>query len=302
MLEVTGGHRIYAEESGNPNGIPAVFLHGGPGSGCKADHRQFFDPECYRIILFDQRGAGRSEPYGGVEANTTHDLVSDLEVVRNHFGIEKWLLFGGSWGAALALVYAQTHPGRVLGMVLRGSFLARQADVLWFFKAGASLLLPEAWHRLLQAIGGHLPDDAIGFFHDQIFSENQPVSEKTAKAWGDWSLAVVTFSLDNIGENNSESMRALVAKAKIEMHYAKNGYFIAENQILDEVSKLPPVPVTIVHGMRDITCPAQSGWQLHQAIPGSEFELVRSAGHLSGEKPMIDALVRAADRMVDKLE
>lgn len=301
LLDVGGGHRVYVEHCGNPDGIPVVFLHGGPGSGCKADHRQFFDPARYHVVLLDQRGSGRSTPYGATDANTTPDLCDDLERVREHYAIDRWMLFGGSWGAALALAYAQRHPRRVSAMVLRGSFLARRDDVGWFFGGGVNRLLPRQWQAFRDATGIDMAGDVVGQMHDALFGDDRGLVERFARAWEVWSGEVVMYSLNEVGAAAPGSLDAAVAKARIELHYAVNGYFLDEGQLLRDCGRLPQVPVRIIHGARDITCPAESAFELHQAIAGSELEILRTAGHLSSETPMIDALVRAADELARTL-
>ncbi len=300
-LDVGGGHGVYLEQCGRADGIPVVFLHGGPGSGCKPDHRQFFDPARWRVVLFDQRGSGRSRPWGGVEHNTTPLLVADMEAIREHLGIERWVLFGGSWGATLALAYAETHPQRVLGLILRGSFLARQRDVAWFFGNGANRLLPQQWQQFVDTLELEAGADLPTRLYERIFSGDEAVVRRTAAAWEAWSGAVVMFSLDQAGEAAAGPIDAAIAKARIEMHFAHHAYFMAENQLLDNISTVPRVPTTLVHGARDLTCPAESAWLLHQAIPGSRLVVLRTAGHLSGERPMIDALVNASDDMAQTL-
>lgn len=308
MLDVGNGHRVYLEQCGNPNGLPVVFLHGGPGSGCKPDHRQFFDPARYHVIIFDQRGSGRSEPAGEVSANTTDLLVSDMELIRERLHLDAWVLFGGSWGATLALAYAEAHPERVLGMVLRGSFLARKQDVRWFFADGANHLLPRQWQRFVDSVGLTAELDPLALMYAQVFSDDEAVVNRAAAAWEQWSGAVVMFSIDQAGGDANQKMTAqptaspsAIHKARIEMHYAHHAYFMQENALLEGLQRIPDVPVTIVHGARDLTCPAESAWLLHQGIAGSKLEILRTAGHLSSEKPMIDALVRASDSMADAL-
>lgn len=300
-LEVGGGHDVYVEQCGAPGGIPVVFLHGGPGSGCKPDHRQFFDPARYNIILFDQRGAGRSRPYGGVESNETPALLDDMELIRERFKIDAWVLFGGSWGASLALAYAQKLPARVLGMVLRGTFLARQRDVDWFFSNGASHFLPREWQAFTEQIGSADGRAMIEVLHDGVFSSDPAMVERTARAWEAWSGAVVMFSIDQAGTPSNGQLAAAIAKTRIEMHYTKHRYYLAENQLLDEAHRLPRVPTTIVHGARDLTCTADAAWAVHRAILGSTLEILRTAGHLSSEAPMTDALLRASDAMAETL-
>ncbi|MGR8947375.1 MAG: prolyl aminopeptidase [Gammaproteobacteria bacterium] len=298
------GHRIYYEEAGAEDGIPVVFLHGGPGSGCKPSHRQFFNPKKYRSILVDQRGAGKSLPFGEITANTTELLVADLERIRNELGIEKWLLFGGSWGAALALYYAINFPGRALGIVLRGTFLARRYDVDWFFEYGASRLLPREWAQfkrevaLLQRDG----ESILECLHRCTFEEDQATSDKVAALWAQWSEAVVMYSFNNVpSPGEPEATESIRAKTRIEMHYAKHAYFMPENFLLDNIHEVPDVPIRIIHGLRDITCTPDAGWAVHEKLNNSEFIMLRNAGHLSGESAMTEALVEAADAMAQRL-
>lgn len=301
-LDVGDGHRLHVEQCGRPDGIPVVFLHGGPGGGCKADHRQFFDPAHYRVFLVDQRGAGRSQPLGGVMANTTHHLIADLELIRRRYGVDRWLLFGGSWGAALALAYAQACPERVSAMILRGTFLARQRDVAWFFGDGANRLLPREWARFEAAVQAPPGVDLAAFLHAGIFADDAQRVERIARAWEAWSGAVVMYSLDEAGTGSAGgALESAIAKARIEMHYARHGYFLEDDQLLGAADRLPQVPTIIVHGARDITCPSESAWAVHRALPGSRLEILHTAGHLSSEKPMIDALIRATDELVERL-
>jgi proline iminopeptidase len=298
-LDVGDGHEIYFEDGGNANGIPVVFLHGGPGAGCKPSHRQFFTPQRYRSVLVDQRGAGRSKPYGGTDANSTQHLAADLERIREHLGIDKWVLFGGSWGAALALYYAQTFPQRVLGMILRGSFLARRRDVDWFFTEGANRLLPRGWDAFKKVVGE--PQDMVDHLYDSVFGDDNVAAEAIARAWAQWSGEVVCYAIDNVGGQGTEALSSVMAKARLEFHYAKNAYFIRENQLLEDAHKLPDVPISIVHGQRDLTCTPDAAWALHQAIPRSTLRILRTAGHLSSESLMTEALLDAADEMIDLL-
>ena len=301
-LDVGDGHTLHVEQCGRLDGIPVIFLHGGPGGGFKADHRQFFDPAHYRVFLVDQRGAGRSRPLGGVPANTTQHLIADLERIRRRYAIERWLLFGGSWGAALALAYAEAYPERVSGMVLRGTFLARRRDVAWFFGDGANRLLPRQWARFETAVEAPPGIELAEFLHDGIFADDPVRVERIARAWEAWSSAVVMYSLEEAGTGAAGgALEIAIAKARIEMHYARHGYFLEDNQLLAAADRLPRVPTVIVHGARDITCPSESAWAVHRAQPGSRLEILHTAGHLSSEKPMIDALIRATDELVDRL-
>ena len=302
-LPVGDGHAIYFEEAGNPDGVPVVFLHGGPGGGCKPSHRAFFHPARYRSVIFDQRGAGRSTPYAEVAANTTWDLVADMETLRKTLGIERWLLFGGSWGAALALAYMQSHPARVLGMVLRGSFLARRRDLQWFLGPdGAARLLPRAWHSFCEATHD-VGQDEISL-HAALFGPDEALALRVAHAWAAWSGEVVMYAFDSAPGEMTGPDAEVLGKARIELHYARHSYFLGNDQLLKRLTRdrvLPSIPVMLIHGQRDITCPPESAWALHQALPGSTLEILRSGGHLSGEAVIQDALLRAADAMADTL-
>lgn len=295
-LDVGDGHSIYFEEAGPLDGLPVVFLHGGPGSGCKPSHRQFFEPARYRSVLFDQRGAGLSRPFGGCEANTTQHLVADIERLREHLGIPAWVVFAGSWGVTLGLAYAETHPSRVLGMVLRGSFLARPRDLAWFLADGAARLLPRGWAQLLAALDH--PASIANEMYRRVFSDDRELALGAARAWARWSGEVVSYAMNQDDSEPEGATEILLGKTRIESHYAYHQYFLEPNQLLANIERLPKVPVTIIHGQRDLTCAPEAGWALHQAIPGSQLEILRTAGHLSGEPEVSDALLRAADQML----
>jgi len=298
-VSVGQGHEVYVEECGCPEGDPVVFLHGGPGSGSASDHRRYFDPDYYRIILLDQRGSGRSTPLGETKHNTTWELVQDLDTVRKRLGIGRWLLFGGSWGATLALVYAQTHPDAVAGMVLRGTFLARPVDLRWFFEAeGVARVFPEAWEAFCRPIPATERDDAARAYHRRVHGDDPVVALSWARAWSAWTDRVVTWTLPpapQAQEADQDSER-LLAKVRIETHYALHRYFIAEHPILERVDALPDAPVSIVHGRRDLTCALEASWTLHRAVQGSRL-VVADAGHVASEPAMIDALVGETDRL-----
>lgn len=308
LLDVGDGHHIHFEDCGAEAGIPVVFLHGGPGSGCKAYHRRFFDPARYRIVLFDQRGAGRSQPRGRLEANSTQALVGDMERLRAHLGIERWVLFGGSWGATLAMVYAQHHPERVLARVLRGSFLARPRDLEWFLEDGASRLFPEHWARLVESVPEAERRDLVAAFHRRVVQGSEAERRSAALAWSHWAGKVVTWTLpaaqqtpDSAPEDDAAWAR-LLADTGIEVHYAVNRYFLQPDQILRHAGAGPEVPTTIIHGRRDLTCTFESGWLLHRAIPGSRLVTLPESGHLANEPAMIDALVQATDELARTLD
>lgn len=301
-------HELYVEECGNPQGIPVVFLHGGPGSGCSAEYRRYFDPDFYRIILFDQRGSGRSRPLGETAQNRTLDLIADMEVIRHHLAIAQWMLFGGSWGATLMLLYTLSHPGRVLGMVLRGTFLARVSDLDWFF-VGLKRLFPQAWEGLSKEI----PDcseawDLIGWYYDALRSEDPAISLNAALTWSSWGSRIVSWHKSGFGNNREETpmtevqRERMLAKVRIETHYAYHRYFIGENEILSRIGSLPGIPVTFVHGRYDLTCTMESAWLLHKAIPDSRLVQVPDAGHLIDEPAMISALIEETDRMRELLQ
>lgn len=295
-IPVDEPHEIHVEECGNPEGVPVIFLHGGPGSGCSADHRRFFDPAFYRIVLFDQRGAGRSSPAGETRNNTSADLISDMERIRRTLGIARWMLFGGSWGATLALLYAQAHPERVSAMVLRGVFLARETDLLWFFR-DLRRLLPEAWARFSHAVRD--VDDLIGGYHQSVHGDDRARALHAAQAWNVWGSEVVNWQRDRTPSTADTQVpgEPLLAKIRLETHYAQHRYFIGENRILERADSLPVVPVSIVHGRLDLACNLLAAWQLQRAIPGSRLMVLERAGHLMSEPDMAQALVAETDRL-----
>jgi proline iminopeptidase len=289
------------EQAGNPDGAPVIFLHGGPGSGCNPNHRRYFNPDKYNIVIFDQRGCNRSVPQGSIINNTTRDLISDIERIRKFLKINKWLVFGGSWGATLGLLYAEAHPEHISGMILRGAFLARQSDLDWFAKEGVNRIFPDHWEEFIKNVPVKERNDLIAAYHQRLTDNDNAVKEKFARLWSDWATRVVTWNLTD-QKNETEDIRTIVNQVSIETHYAYNRYFIKENQIQDNVSKIPDVPVIIVHGRKDLTCTLESSWSLHKALPQSELVIVQDAGHLAGEPAMIDALIAATDKMADLLK
>ena len=312
VLTVSGEHKIYFEECGNRNGIPVIFLHGGPGSGCNENHRRYFDPDMYRIIIFDQRGCNRSLPRGCVEQNTTQDLLQDMEAIRKKLEIDKWMVFGGSWGATLGLAYAEAFPIRVNGMILRGCFLARRQDLDWFAREGVNQIFPDYWQEFISVIPAGERHELIDAFHQRVFGMDDKARIQCARAWSEWAGKVVSYNLEagnNGGTDKKEEAmnptresQKIVNEVSIELHYAKNGYFLEENQLLNNIDSLPEVPVKIIHGRRDLTCTLQSSWKLHQAVPKSELVIVPDAGHLAGEPAMINALITATDEMANLLK
>lgn len=294
-LDTGGVHQIYVEQSGNPAGIPVIFLHGGPCSGTKPDHRRFFDPERYHIVLLDQRGCGQSLPFGELDGNATQNLLEDMERVRIQLRIEQWLLFGGSWGGTLALLYAQQYPERVSGMILRGVFLARRADMRWFLLDGVNRIYPQRWQDMLDAVRVSSGDEVLARLCEAVFGSDQARAEYAALHWQLWSGQVALgAAFDGVGIQVDE--RA-VKQVRMELHYARNHYFIAENQILQNCVLLQDIPTIIIHGQNDLTCPLEAGWRLHQALPRADYRVLPGAGHVAKGEEMIDALVDAADRM-----
>jgi len=301
VLESDSRHSVYFEQSGNESGSPVIFFHGGPGSGCNENHRRYFNPEKYRIILFDQRACNRSAPNGLVENNTTQDILDDIESIRKELRIEKWLLFGGSWGATLALLYAEKYPQTVLGIILRGTFLARQCDFEWFAKSGVNKIFPDYWSEFISYFNSEEKNNLVDTLHEKIFSNDENIQLEAAKTWSLWAGRVVTHSLTGEYILEIENEDKLINEVKIEMHYAKNKYFIKENQILENISKIPDVPISIIHGRKDLTCLPASSWVVHQALINSQLNIVSDAGHLASEPAMIDALITATDEMAELL-
>ncbi len=297
-LAVEPPHVLHVEECGNPDGLPVLFVHGGPGAGCEPWHRQFFDPERYRIILFDQRGAGRSTPHAALEHNTTDVLVADIEAIREHLGVERWLLFGGSWGSTLSLVYAEAHPDRVLGLVLRGIFLCRPEEIRWFYQDGASHVFPDYWEDFLRPIPKAERDDLLRAYHRRLTGDDEVARMAAAKAWSLWEGRTATLrQRRSVVEHFSDPHTAL-SLARIEAHYFVNDAFLAPNQILRDATRLADIPGILVQGRYDLICPVQSAWDLHRAWPRAELQIVPDAGHAASEPGIVDALVKATRRML----
>ncbi|MBS98162.1 MAG: prolyl aminopeptidase [Oceanospirillaceae bacterium] len=294
-LDVGEGHTLYFEESGNPNGIPVLFVHGGPGGGTAPTHRRFFNPDRYRIILFDQRGCGRSTPHASLAHNTTADLIADMEKIRQQLSIERWLLFGGSWGSTLSLAYAQAHPDTVCGLILRGIFLCRPNDIAWFYQSGASAIFPDYWQDYLAPIPEPERDDLLTAYYRRLTSDNELYRMAAAKAWSVWEGRCSTLDPNpDIVEHFSDPHFAL-AMARIEAHYFINGAFLEPNQLLDNCHRIETIPTTIVQGRYDMVCPAEQAHALYQKLPESELHIVRDAGHSAFEPGIIDNLITATD-------
>ncbi|CAL8069282.1 unnamed protein product [Orchesella dallaii] len=299
FLEVSKLHKIYYEECGIKDGIPVIYIHGGPGGGIGDRDRRYFDPEAYRIVLFDQRGAGKSTPAFSLEENDTWSLVADIEKLREHLGIEKWVVFGGSWGSTLALVYAEKHIDRVLAMVLRGIFTLRKEELRWFYQEGASYLFPDRWEEYVEPIPEEERGDFITAYYKRLTGDNEEERLRCAKAWSKWEMA--TSQLRVNPENLSRCADDIfsLAFARIECHYFVNkGFFDSPNYVLDNANIIHEsgIPVTIVQGRYDVVCPAKTAWELHKKLPNAEFYLIEDAGHSAKEEGITKKLVEACDK------
>ena len=296
-LAVDGRHSLYWEECGNPAGKAVVLLHGGPGAGCSDNMRRFHDPAKYRIVLFDQRGAGRSTPHADLTDNTTRDLVADIETLRLHLGIECWQVFGGSWGSTLALAYAQAHPQRVTELVLRGIFMLRRWELEWFYQEGASRLFPDAWAHYLAAIPSEERGDMIAAYHRRLTSSDEAVQLAAAKAWSIWEGGTSYLRIPEDYVTSHGDPRFALAFAGIENHYFVNkGFFDADDQLLRDVPKMAHIPGVIVHGRYDVVCPVQNAFDLHASWPKAELCISPESGHSAFEAENVAALVTATDR------
>lgn len=300
-LAVQAPHVLYVDESGSPDGLPVVFIHGGPGAGCDAASRRYFDPNLYRIVTFDQRGCGRSTPHASLENNTTQALIADMEVIREQLGIDKWVLFGGSWGSTLALAYAQAHPQRVQGLILRGIFLCRPQEFDWFYQEGASRLFPDYWEDYLAPIPQDERGNLMQAFYKRLTGPDQIAQMHAAKAWSTWEGRTATLRPNpQVVDRFTDAHRAL-SIARIECHYFVNNAFLEPDQLLRDMPKIAHLPGVIVHGRYDVICPLDNAWALHQAWPNSELQIIRDAGHSAAENGITDALVRAADELARRL-
>lgn len=295
-LPVSDGHTLYVEECGTAAGLPAVFLHGGPGAGCETYHRQFFDPAAYRIVLFDQRGCGRSTPHASLQANTTQALIEDIETLRQQLDIDQWVVFGGSWGSTLALAYAEAYPQRVLGLVLRGIFLCRPRDIHWFYQEGASFLLPDQWQDFLQPIPEDERHDLVSAYYRRLTGDDEIAMMAAAKAWSIWEGRSSTLLPKRAVVDHFASTKTALSLARIECHYFMNNSFMQPGQLLADAGRLADIPGVIVHGRYDVVCPLEQAWLLHHAWPESRLEIIQDAGHSATEPGIVDALVTATDQ------
>jgi proline iminopeptidase len=302
QLPVDELHTLYVEESGNPNGLPVVVLHGGPGAGCNPDQRQFFDPTIYRIVLFDQRGAGRSTPHAELKNNTTAHLIQDIETIRQFLKIDRWMVFGGSWGATLALVYAQAHPESVLGLIVRGVFLSRDQDLRWFFQEGASYIFPDHWEAFYSFIPENERHDLVDAYYRRLMGEDDLTRMAAAKAWSLWEGQCLSLQPSPKTIDNFSDPFFAIALARTECHYFVNRCFLEPNQILRDLPKIRHLPVIIVHGRYDMVCTFDNAWLLHQSWSGSELNIIRDAGHSSQEPGIASALVEATQNILKRIK
>jgi proline iminopeptidase len=299
-IAVAPPHELYVEECGDPKGLPVLFVHGGPGAGCEDYHRRFFDPNRYRIVLFDQRGSGRSTPHASLEKNTTQALVTDMEIIREHLHIERWVLFGGSWGSTLSLVYAETHPERVLGLILRGIFLCRPHEIGWFYQDGANKIFPDYWQDFIAPIPENERHDLLHAHYRRLTGSDEVARMASAKAWSLWEGRTSNLQQKKSVTDFFGSAHVALSLARIEAHYFVHHSFLRPNQILQDAHRLQNIPGVIVHGRYDMVCPLENAWDLHHAWPGAQFHIVPDAGHSASEPGTTQALVKATIEM-DKL-
>lgn len=301
-LQVDNVHTLHLEECGNPMGIPVLFVHGGPGGGYSTLHRRYFDPNIYRIVLFDQRGCGKSRPHACLTNNTTAHLIEDIEKIRRHLNIDQWVLFGGSWGSTLSLLYAQAYPERVLGMILRGIFLCRQQDVQWFYQQGADRFFPEYWQDFIAPIPKDQRDDMVSAYYKVLTSGDEVARMRAAEAWSVWEGRTSTLATDaDIVNHFGDPFHAL-AMARIECHYFHYQAFIEPDQILENCHYIEQVPVTIIHGRYDMVCPVNQAFELADALPEAELIICDQAGHSAMEIAICQELVQATNDMVLRLD
>lgn len=295
-LKVSDLHEIYYEESGNPKGDPVIFIHGGPGGGSSPKNRRYFDPEHYRIVLFDQRGCGQSTPHAELKDNTTWDLVSDIEKLRTHLKVDKWHVFGGSWGSTLSLAYAETHPSRVKTLCIRGIFLCRPKEIQWFYQKGASFIFPDYWDEYLKPIPESERGDLVKAYYKRLTSEDRATRLEAAKAWSVWEGSTSRLYPDQDLMHDFNDPDFAIAFARIECHYfTHNAFFKTDNWLIENVGAIRKIPTTIVQGRYDVVCPAESAWELHKAFPEAKLIMVPDAGHSAMEPGILSALVSTMD-------
>jgi len=296
-LRVSNIHEIYYEQCGNPQGKPVVFLHGGPGGGIVSDYRRFHDPNAYRIVLFDQRGSGQSTPHASLDENTTWDLVADIEKLRQHLGIDKWQVFGGSWGSTLSLAYAETHPTRATELVLRGIFLCRPKEIKWFYQEGASWMFADVWEEFVKVIPEDERDDMVSAYYRRLTGDDVEKKVSAARAWSIWEGSTSRLFLDGQSIQRFADPIFALAFARIECHYFMNNcFFPSNNYLIENIGKVRRIPGVIVQGRYDVVCPMTSAWDLHRAWPEAELHITPDAGHSIMEAGNLNALVEATDK------
>jgi proline iminopeptidase len=302
QLKVSALHELYVDEAGNPDGIPVLFVHGGPGGACDASSRRFYDPTVYRIVTFDQRGCGRSTPHGELDQNTTQDLIADIETIRAYLDVDTWVLFGGSWGSTLSLLYAQAYPTRVRALILRGIFLCRQCDIDWLYKDGANRVFPDYWKEFVEYIPEPERDNILQAYYSRLTGEDELARMAAAKHWSAWegNCSKLRPSPDALAKFTKP--HNALALSRTEIHYFMNKGFIDENHILNNMHLIKDIPGLIIHGRYDMVCPLNNALALHQQWPAAELHIVRDSGHSASEPGTIDALVRATQDVAKKLE
>jgi proline iminopeptidase len=296
-LRVSPVHDLYYEQCGNPDGRPVIFLHGGPGGGLVPDYRRFFNPDVYHIVLFDQRGSGQSTPHACLEDNTTWHLVGDIERLREHLGIDRWMVFGGSWGSTLSLAYAEMHPERTASLVLRGIFLCRPSEIRWFYQEGAGAIFPDVWEQYVNFIPEAERGDMLGAYHRRLTGDDEALQLEAARRWSVWEGSTSKLFPDQQLIDHSGEAHFALALARIECHYFMNNcFFETENYLLEHVNRIRHIPAVIVQGRYDVVCPITSAWDLHRAWPEAELKIIPDAGHSALEPGISSALVEATDR------
>jgi proline iminopeptidase len=294
-FKVSDLHELYVEEAGNPNGVPVLFLHGGPGTGIQAKHRRYFDPQFYRIILFDQRGSGKSTPHASLEENTTWHLIEDIEKIREHLQIDKWLVFGGSWGSTLSLAYAETHPDKVNGLILRGIFLCRPEEIKWFYQEGCHLIFPDLWENYLKPIPANERNNLVEAYYKRLTSNDATIRVEAAKAWSTWEGSTIKLIPNKEAINYFAEDHLALSVARIECHYFMNNCFLEDNQLLRDVYRIKHIPTWIIHGRYDVVCPVKNAWDLHKAFPEAKLQIIPDAGHAFDEPGILEALINATE-------